>query len=216
MIDVLITKKPDEPLLNQYMEQCLESLHGQPCKIYFNDFHPDGPGSARCEALKQGDSKYVAFVDPDDYIINECLSRALYVLAQRGNQTSAYFTNHWILRDGNFVRRWFHKPPAPTSLVNEFGMHHIVVYKRSILEKHIEKIRGAKTAEARLLNLYSMLEAPVTGENYCGYVWRSDAPHSNHSNHKGYLSSHNSELWVERLLEARRAVINKYHKKKNQ
>lgn len=175
-IDVYITISDRE----NYLEQCVRSLDNQPCNIHFNQYQSTA-GKARYDAFtRAGSAKYVCFVDPDDYLIDEPLTKALYLLEQAGEDRSAYYSNHWVLSNEKKIKTWFSELSEPTSLKNIRDMHHIVIHKRDNIEKCIDLVRLSRTREWKIQNLYSLYDAPVIGDMTCHYAWRRDTEKNDH------------------------------------
>lgn len=67
MIDVHILRMPGE---NQaWFDQCLHSLKNEPINLHVLDGKKDDLGGARAAAFLVGESPYVSWVDPDDYVL---------------------------------------------------------------------------------------------------------------------------------------------------
>jgi len=199
MIDVHInTRKSDN---KEYLQQCLESLNHDRVNVIMHPFDDRGVGYARLSALDKGNSDLFAFVDPDDYIEPGTFDRGLKIL--KNSNYSAYFTNHWVVKDNKLQRKWFHKLRVG-GFTQETLMHHVVIFRKHVVEPVLPLLAGVKTSDIKLLNLQSILHGEVYGEEYCGYYWRCDGG-MNHTKYKPYVD--NPVEWGNKVKQLRNEIL---------
>ena len=200
MIDVHITThKCDD---KERLQKCIKSVEqDKRVNVFVHPFDDRGVGYARLEALKSGNSEFFAFVDPDDYVEPGSFDRGEKLLKE-GNY-SAYFTNHWILKNDEKIRKWFLKL-REGGCTQESLMHHLVIYRRDVVEPVLSYMPNVMTNDIRLFNLQSILHGKVLGEDYCGYYWRCDAG----QNHMKYNAKKNNPLeWHEKVKSLRQEIL---------
>lgn len=190
MIDVVITVKNRDKLF----KQCIKSLEkAEHVKIYVQPFDYNGVGSARINAINSSKNDYICFVDPDDYLISHPFKDAIEKL---DSGYAAYHTNHFIMNNEKIMKKWFGKV-YKDKLNQEVAMHHIVVYKKSIIQHAIPFLRDVVTYDKKLLNLFSLVAGEVYTNDTCSYVWRNDAG----MNHKKNTIKDNPEIWHSKVKE---------------
>lgn len=143
MIDVHMLVMPGER--EDWRDQCLASLENEPVTLHVVNGILDDIGNARAKAFMLGDSDYVAFVDPDDYVLpggfNACLNQlrmtgaaAVYapeiVTGFRGEVTACPRIKRWahhmivferkaVEASLSILRDWRWEPPMKRSEVQE-------------------------------------------------------------------------------------------------
>jgi len=162
----------------KYAKECLDSLHDEPINLFLSKFIEGRIGLARVKAIMEGNSEFVSFVDDDDILVPGTFGIALEVL-KKGY--SAYYTNHFVMDSEKKVYgKWFHKPAKPIGFSQNIQMHHVVVYRRSIIERVFDSTALARTSERTLFNLASIYHGVVYGDDRMGLYWRvhDDSAHN--------------------------------------
>lgn len=173
MIDVHIINT-DRP----YRKRCVDSLSGEPINLFEAPFIKGRIGKARVNGIKMGTSEFVSFVDDDDILVPGAFTRALDILQQG---FSAYYSNHYVMDvDGKVYGRWFDKPAKAIGFSQETQMHHIVVYRRELIEPVFAATELALYKERTLFNLASIYHGRVFGDDRMGLYWRvhEDSAHT--------------------------------------
>lgn len=203
-IDVLITLKPGERDSEHY-KKCLLSLSKEPVNIIESPFDPTGVGNARIAAIKKSNAEFFTIVDPDDTII----PGAFQQMPTIGKEISAYFTNHWILINGEKKRKWFWKL-WDKGHSQERLMHHLVVYRRDAIEESLGYLKDMMTNEFSVINLQAIYSGKVIGTEACWYNWNSDVVGNNHSK---YSRKHNPPASEERRTYLKKKIMEKCYQK---
>lgn len=195
MIDVhvLVSDRP-------YIKECLESLKSEHIKIHLIDVDNENYGKARARGFSSGNFPYVASIDDDDIVVPEVFDRAIRIL-KTGNHT-AYYSNHHVMDvDGKVYGQWFNQPAPNIGFSQCLQMHHVVVYRREIIEPVLKYLDGVKTQERRLLNLASIYSGKVFGDTFKGLYWRVH----DGGLHKKYSVHDNPKEWHD--------IVKSYEKK---
>lgn len=165
MIDVHILTMPND---NQdWFAQCLASLKEEPICVHQVPGKLEDIGNARADAFKLGNSEYVSFVDPDDYVLPGGFEQCYQQLEAHPEADAAYTFEYTAGIAGKYA---VHQQP------HEWA-HHLVVFRRSAIEEHEALLRSwmwpAKQSEIQLVvgelkkQPNKVIEIP---EPY--YVWR--------------------------------------------
>lgn len=170
-IDVHILTMPDED--KSLLDQCLDSLKDEPINLFLCDGIKGNTGSARANAFKQGSSKYVSFVDPDDYIEPGIFSKCLDVL--ESDNCHVYTTENLVDSKGGFIRhgiqgdiKWSFENMRESYVL----VHHLAVYQRDSVEKNLHFIENINILVEYMMNLLCSLDAPFVHVDEIGYYWR--------------------------------------------
>jgi len=170
-IDVHILTLPGED--KRLFDICLDSLKNEPVNIHICEGIVGCTGTARANAFLKGTAKYVSFVDPDDYIEPGIFDKCLEVLESKN--CNVYTTENYVDDGGNFlmVGPQSTHPWSYTSMRRMYVLvHHLVVYQRVVVEKHLHWIRGVSSLSEYMLNLLCSLDVPFEHINEVGYYWR--------------------------------------------
>lgn len=184
-VEVLITVKEEDELFLQCIKSLKES--NDDIKITISSFDSSGVGNARINAFNNSSEEYICFIDPDDYVIGNPFKKAISFL---NAGYSAYYSNHFNVENNKIMRKWFNRVHQSRAL-SQVQMHHVVVYKRSIIAEVIPLLKDVITKDKELLNLKSLTEGIVMGDEEVHYGWRMDG----HGNHKNHNFKNNPKLW---------------------
>jgi len=125
MIDVhVLTLPTDNPA---WFEQCLFSLYDEPVHVYVRPGIDGDIGNARSEAFLHGDSEFVSFVDPDDYVLPGGFQMCLEQM--RTKNLDAVYT--YEIKTG-ISGEVLQKPYILT------WAHHLIVFRRSLVISNLE------------------------------------------------------------------------------
>ena len=183
----------------EWRRQCLESLEDQPVHIHPTAYVPRDLGRARIAGIEQGDSEFIAFVDPDDLVAPGTFDRALEAFAPG---VSAYYTNHWTCDEALEQKTtWFRRLAPPVGFAQAAQMHHLVVYRREAIMPYMGVLRGMVQGTEYVLALAALLEGRVVGTPRCDYYWRI---HPGGSHHTRYPVPPATVEWVDRARKTLR------------
>lgn len=204
IIDVhVIVRKDENPTK---LSKCLDSLVGEPINLHICDFIPK-VGNARISALLKCKSDWVSWVDPDDYILPNAFSKCLETIKNNPHITAVY-TNHWSLSK-KVSKKWFNVISTETEKLWQLQqMHHIVVYKKSVIEAEYPYMQDVVTKDKKLFNLAALRSGTVKGIDEPLYMWNSEG-----GNHEKYNGKQNPLRWHERVNEYYKSLrqIRNYH-----
>jgi hypothetical protein len=196
MIDVIIIKKDSDALYDQLINSIPDDKNIQVCVFPFDE---TGVGNARKYAIENTNNEYVCFLDPDDYMIGNPFPKAMKILS---NGYTAYYTNHYLLKGEKIQKKWF--DTISTRKIDQlFQMHHIIFYKRKIIEEYTEITRNVITKEKLIFNLASLTQGKVLGDIECHYAWRIDG----NQTHKTNSDVNNPEEWKKATSDLRNYLI---------
>lgn len=202
MISVHIISKPEERTSERYYK-CLESLKGEPVNVVHADYI-DGVGNARVSAIQRSHGEWISWIDPDDYVIDHGFSVCWNLISANPN-CSAVYTNHWIAEKGKIIKPWFHSLASGKGFSQCVQMHHLVVYRKSIIEKEFEYMKDVNTIDKKLFNLASISKGKVIGTDKCYYMWNKDG----NQNHLRYTINDNPRKWLDRVNYYKRKIRGK-------
>ena len=121
---------------NQWIEECLESLHGAPINLVVRDGLPGEIGLARASAFRVGDAPYVAWVDPDDRVLPGAFEAALEVLERDSEVVSTYCNYRLIDAVGGTTGQTDKPPWHPIAqLCRLLEVHHLHVVRRAAVQE---------------------------------------------------------------------------------
>jgi len=199
MIDVHIAKS-NRP----YFDECVESLKNEPINLHIVPYQEYG--AMRIEGFMKGTSPFVAAVDDDDIVVEGVFHRALDAL---NKGYSAYYSNHHIMNgEGTVYGKWFDKLAKPIGFSQLRQMHHVVVYRREIIQPVLKYLSGIKIKDKELLNLKSIYDGTVFGDNFMGLYWRVH----DQSIHTTRRREDNPPEWTEQVEWYRHQLLNRVKK----
>lgn len=172
MIDVHVLTH--EGTRSDWLDQCLASLDGHPINVFVVDNDGKSVGAGRATGYTMGTSKFVAYVDSDDYVLPGCFDACLEALQHH----RAVVTRERIeYEDGRVYP--FTKPG-----------HNLSVYRREDVLPHIHRmVSSPHTTDMRMRRLLSPVQLPIVG-----YVWRV---HSRGDHHKTMAAiAAENEQWL--------------------
>lgn len=194
MIDVHIIKTKDwNTQKSEWFGKCLDSLESQNINLYIVDGEIGHIGKGRVKGFSQGNAEYVTYVDPDDYVEKDSFDvileglqdkpDVLYTAERIVNTDGVYHAdNKEILKRKNFIDL----------------MHHIVVVKRSIVEKYLDYIE-TKPYRCEKFLWFKLKEDGYKFKHldYIAYNWRIN-PQGAHNMYKldGELKKEYDDLWL--------------------
>ena len=155
---------------SEWFSQCLTSLVQEPVVVHLLDAVPGNIGAMRAEGFSRGTSEWVACVDPDDYITPGAFTRALPHLVAG---VSAYYTNHSIIIDEQAKGSWFHTTSPAVGFAQAKDMHHLTIYRRSVIAPVLHLLDGMQTKPYAPLNLQAIMTGDVIGADLIEYHWRN-------------------------------------------
>lgn len=173
MIDLHILKTKKDP--EHLFQQCLKSLENEPINIFIEDGIIGDAGLARHLAYQKGTSEYVSYVDPDDLIVPGIFQKCIDAMTE---DCAAVYSNEDLIDiNGDFIRHgdqhnlpWNYRQMRS----NPKFVHHVVVYKRELVEKYTPHIKGFVMHSESLLN--TLVSEGGTRRfvhlNEVGYYWR--------------------------------------------
>lgn len=154
MIDVHTILLGDEN--PEWLAQMVQSLAGEPVSLHIVRGEFGHIGRGRAEGFSRGSNPYVAYVDPDDWVLPGAFSACLAALEADPKLDAAW--SDYVLS----TRRPF---------TND--LHHCV-YRRSFVEGRLEEVRSEKLVPERALSR----GARMVSAGVVGYVYRNrpDSP----------------------------------------
>lgn len=155
-VDVHVLTLPDSNSV--WLEQCLESLHREPCNVYVVEGVKGHLGLSRIKGYSLGSAPFVSFVDCDDYVLPGVIDACLETI-KADLQCSAVITKEKILRDGNLLTQ------------QSFGGHHLYLAKRSCIELLFEDFKQHQF----IVDGFTRDKIRPKLVDFVGYVWRSHA-----------------------------------------
>lgn len=199
MIDVHIIKSD-----RGYYDECIDSLKDEPIDIHILKHSEGNLGKLRTEGFLKGNNEYAAAIDDDDILVKGTFNRAIQSLSS-GNFT-AYYTNHHIMdANKNVYGKWFDGLAEPVGFAQCKQMHHVVVYKKSVIEPVLKYLYGAKTFDKRLLNLKAIHDGEVKGDDAFGLYWRIHDKQMHKTNHV----ETNPTEWKEKVAEYEKKILDR-------
>lgn len=184
-----------------YFDECMESIKDEPINLHLLEHSEGEHGKLRIEGFKKGDSPYVALIDDDDVVIPGVFQRAIDVMEQG---YSAYYSNHYVMdAEGNVYGRRFTKPMPPIGYSQWKQMHHVVVYRRDIITPILHLLDGVQLGDKLLLNLKSIYDGRVFGENRMGLYWRVHEK----SMHKTRFIDDNPQEWHDAVEDYKNKLL---------
>lgn len=186
-----------------YIDACLESIKDEPVNIHFLKHVDNEHGKLRMKGFSMGNSPYVSLVDDDDIVIPGIFDRAIMIM-EKGY--SAYYSNHYVMNaEGNVYGKRFDKLAPPIGFSQANQMHHVVVYRREIIQPVLSYLNGVKLFDKLLLNLKSIYDGRVYGENKMGLYWRVH----DEGIHKKENIKENPKEWHEIVSYYKHKIINR-------
>lgn len=201
MIDVHVIKSN-----RGYFNECIESLKDDPIDVHILKHSDENYGLLRAEGFLKGKHEYAAAIDDDDILIQGIFNTALKQM-QTGKFT-AYYSNHYIMNSNKKVYgKRFNKLASEIGFSQSIQMHHVVVYKKSIIEPVLKYLEGIKIFDKTLLNLKSIYDGKVKGDNNFGLYWRV---HDKCIHKKPNKSFKNNPIkWQDKVDEYKRMILEK-------
>lgn len=162
MIDIHVIVMPDS---NQaWLERCLKSLEHPLVSVYIVDGVEGHVGKGRASGYQQGTQRFVAHVDPDDYLLDEAIDRLLPWL----EQYPAITTQEIILNeDGGDTGK------------KRIG-HQLTVYSRELITPKLIHCMSC-TERASELFVRQIIQPKRLPVLTYAYRIRSDGSHTKHS-----------------------------------
>ena len=146
--------------------QCLESLRDEPVSVHQVAGRVDDIGNARADAFKLGNSEYVSFVDPDDYVLQGGFEACYQQLEAHPEAAATYTFEYTAGIAGTYAR---HQQPHAWA-------HHLVVFRRTAIEEHESLLRSwtwpAPQSEIQLVVEVLKQQDKVIEIPKPYYVWR--------------------------------------------
>ena len=139
-----------------WLEQCLESMRGEPCTVHIVKGVEGHIGQGRAEGFQLGDHPYVSYVDSDDYVLPGAMKACLTALAHH----PAVCTDEIATVDGKEVA--------------QHTLHHLFVARRDVVTPLIPAVAQLNHHPEVVLGFH-LLPARVA---MLGYVWRADGMRS--------------------------------------
>lgn len=137
--------------------RCRQSLFGEPVNVLMaRGIEGDYP-AARCRAFALGDSPFVSYVDPDDYVTRGAFARCLAAFTP---QTAAVWTKSLTLQGD--APEWRAKP------YRAGRPHQLIVARREAVQC---AIGGGRVSDAEIWRRVERVGV-VKQIPYVGYVWR--------------------------------------------
>ena len=197
MIDVHIIRS-DRP----YFEECLKSLETEDINLHFLEHNEERYGQLRIEGFSKGDCPYIAAIDDDDIVIEGIFQRAKEILDQ-GIHT-AYYSNHYVMNEnGEVYGKRFAELKPQIGYAQAKQMHHVVVYRRDVVEPVLKYLDGIQLQDKLLLNLKAIHDGPVFGEDRMGLYWRVHDKNM----HKTRSAKNNPPEWHKMVNHYKRVLL---------
>ncbi len=121
-----------------WLQQCLSSLETEPVDIHIIQGTKGHIGKGRAAGFAAGDSPFVSFVDPDDYVHPGAFQRALLHLYEHPEVSVVCSAERVVDENDNFIQ-------DNTFLKNEKDkkhffahVHHLVVARRACIEPYLK------------------------------------------------------------------------------
>lgn len=150
MIDVHVLTH--EGTKQSWLDQCLESLRGEPVNVHVVDNAGRSVGEGRARGYVLGETDYVAYVDSDDYVLPGCFTACLEGL----QHAAAVVTLEYVEINGTII-------PVPKPA------HSVAVYRREAVAPYIARLRASPhTADWHLRRALHPTQLQTVG-----YVWRA-------------------------------------------
>ena len=185
-----------------YYQECADSLKNEPVNIHEFKQSPEY-GKLRIKGFSAGSSPYVAAVDDDDIVVEGIFQRALEIMEQG---YTAYYSNHYVMdAEKNVYGKRFDRLSSNIGFSQDHQMHHIVVYRRDIIEEVLPYLDGVKTRDKQLLNLKCIHDGTVFGENRMGLYWRIHDKNM----HKNVKTEDNPQHWKDKVTEYKTKILEK-------
>lgn len=138
-----------------WLDQCLQSLHGQLCQVHVVENRHRSFSEGRAHGYSLGSSEYVGFVDSDDWVSPDCIEVAAAAL----RHSKAVCTMEVAMYEGKPLFR----APRPG--------HHFFAAHREAVAPHLEKLASLGHAADRALR-EKLRPSQVA---HVGYFWRIHA-----------------------------------------
>lgn len=136
----------------EWLDQCLESLAGQPCTVHVVQGVERNIAAGREIGFGLGTHPFVTFVDSDDYV----LPGAMDAMCEALQKHDAAVGRERMLVDG--------------ALTRPYGGHHLYALRRSVLAPHLPGWGARNRLEQCGTALYAVARpTDIPAETY---VWR--------------------------------------------
>lgn len=163
MIDVHLLTLPHER--EDWREQCLDSLRGQPVTVHVVPGIEGDIGQARYEAFQRGEHPYVAFADPDDLVLPGAYAACLDAL-EASRMLAAAYMHEYVVGEALVLQ-----PDKISTLP-----HHLIVFRRAALAAYLPLLLDWRwpqpVSEGRMLVNALARNHPVLEIPTPGYLWR--------------------------------------------
>jgi len=167
-VHMLLPENKNESLFNRCMESLSEDLNNDSIDLHFSDAIEGRLGLARKNAYLLGDNDWVSLVDFDDQIRSGAFTRLLGYLS---DDLSALYTNHSIYnQQGKYIGNWFSEV-ADDGYSKIYQMHHLIVFRRDILEEVLPMLDDLVSSESYPMNIHAISKGKVLGLNQVEYDW---------------------------------------------
>jgi len=135
----------------EWLEQCLRSLEGQPCTVHVVQGVDGNVGAGRAHGYTLGQHEFVSYVDSDDYVLPGVMETCL----------------DWLQRHRAVVTReqrlWGDRIAAKKE-----GGHHLTVYRRDLAQPLLAELPN----HPYLCDMLMIKKLIPFQLDYVGYVWR--------------------------------------------
>lgn len=178
MIDVHLITLPDTR--RDWLEKCIDSLAGEPIHLHIVDGVRGHIGIGRRRGFQCGDSEFVSFVDPDDWVVPGAFRACFEALVKNESKAMAY-TREALALESGFVysdrslehyTRWLGTPSEPDTA------HHITVFRRDVIAPFLPQLDQYRFMPELFLKQYAWLHGGFRFVDRIGYVWRKHPKNS--------------------------------------
>ena len=155
----------------EYHEQCFDSLKEEPINLHVIPGTDGHIGIGRYRGFHSGCAEFMSYVDDDDYIIPGIFEKC-YAALDENPDAVGVVTKESPLKEGRII------PPVEISMDVPWRlfvrrMHHLVVYRRSMVMPYVEAMKDQAFRSEYLL----LIELLASGRRFAlvdevGYIWR--------------------------------------------
>lgn len=164
MIDVHLLLRGNENM--DWLRQCRASLEGHPITLFVEPGIEGDLNCARMDAIAKGSAEFVSFVDPDDIVLPGAFQVCLDAIDGHGG---AYTRELLIRADGSVIGE--NRQPG-TPRTNPMVAHHVVVVRRSVVERVEQRVRQHKFGCWWMLCAAADVLGGMQPTGTLGYKWR--------------------------------------------
>lgn len=179
-----------------WLDQCLSSLEDEPVNIHLIEGELGHIGRSRARGFRQGDAKYVSFVDPDDWVEPGIFSLVQQHLDQHPEVSLAATAER--IHDEMVTDNLDLIYEQEVSFDNIGQVHHLVVARREEISKylHVTEQFECRCEPATWLSMY-VGGCVMHMIREIGYNWRIHPGGS----HKAFDPSKPTSEHLQRLLD---------------